>query len=421
MSRELKFFKVDKARHALVASVRFYQADLTGALDIARAVNPDLFVDDGIYLPSWTKFGADPVRAKGFFIATLQGIFEGKHGLDQLNADFQTRRKRGMKVAMLFLPGSMTNDNFGFACDIASDALRGFAVKAIYGGEGGMKNATAEKEVKEFIAKAEKDGKSVLLISRTMANRSFSIPQITEIYLAYDEGDNGATIQKMSRGLTPADADKVCHVFSLSFDPNRDDKFDRMIMTTADNYARKHGLSMSQALDVVLKTVDILSCQPDGAVKMHQDEYLAQLMQNNRLGRVIGRICNFDGVSASMIEAFAAADLKAFRAAQQAVAQKGKTRLVSLKKNRGKAPKDISASMLQKARETVVAIAENLDVIIYGTNAKTLDEAFKNMSKDLKLEHGVEKNLGISVGLVREAIDCGMINKNLLSVMERML
>lgn len=420
MSKALRHFTVDKSRHSLVALVRFYQADLTGALDVARKHDPELFVEDGIFLPSWSKFGADPVRAKGFFTIMLQSMFEGKHNLDQLNVDLQTRRGRGHKVSMMFLPASMTNDDFAIAGDIARDALN-IAVLPIYGGEGGMKNATAEKVVKDFISNAEKDGKSVLLLSRTMASRSFSIPQITEIFLAYDEGENGATIQKMSRGLTPYNPDKVCNVFSLSFDPNRDDKFDRMIMTTADNYAKNHNTNISNALDIVLQTVDILSCQPNGAIKMNADEYTEQLIVNNRLSRTIGRACSFDGISRDMIEAFAAADLKAFRVAKKKAAQKGKTRMVARKSARGAKPKDINASLLHKARETVVAIVENLDVIIYGTNSKSLDEAFKNMSKNLKLEHGIEDSLGISVGLIKEAIDCGMINKNLLSLMESRL
>jgi hypothetical protein len=423
MTKELRYFKVDKSRHALVAAVRFYQADLRGVMDIAREVDPDLFMDNGIYLPSWAKYGADPIRAKGFFVTMLQGIFEGKHGLDSINADLQTRRRtnRGPKVAMLFLPASMKNPDFALACQHATDALRGFAVMAIYGGEGGMKNATAEKEANDFVDAALKQGKSVLLVTRTMANRSFSVKHITEIYLAYDEGDNGATIQKMSRGLTPHNADKVCSVFSLSFDPNRDDKFDRIIMTAADNYARKHNVRMSDALDMVLRTVDVLKCLPNGAVPMVRDEYLGQLMQGNRLARTIGRICNFEHASADMIAAFAASDLKAFREAKQAVAQKGKTRLVSLKRKNGAKPKDIDANLLQRAREAIVNITEHLDVILWGTKAKTLDEAFVNMSKDLKLEHDIEKKLNISVGLVKEAIECGLINKNLLSLMESML
>ena len=140
--KTLKNFKVDPSRHALVADVAFYQADLTAAVEIARERDPSLFVEDGIFLPSWSKFGANPVKAKGFFVTVLEAIFKGKHSLDQLNADIQTNRKPGTKVVMMFLPASMTNPNFELAATIAKETLPAFAVMPIYGGDG-LTNAKA--------------------------------------------------------------------------------------------------------------------------------------------------------------------------------------------------------------------------------------------------------------------------------------
>lgn len=265
----LKHFKVDKSRHQLVVEVQFYQMNLASVVDIARKQEPDAFVQDGIFLPSWSKFAAQPVKAKGFFTNMLQAVFEGKGGDDSLNVDYQTgrRAKEGTKVAMMFLPGSTTNANLQEIKPIAEQALRGFNVILVSGAED-MSNATAEKDVKEAIELAEKAGQHVLILSAGMAQRSFSIPQITELYLCYDTGDNGATIQKMSRTLTPHTVGKIGRVVSLSFDPNRDDKFDAMLIETAQNYMKNKGIAdLKTALADVLRTVDIFNVSPTALLK----------------------------------------------------------------------------------------------------------------------------------------------------------
>jgi hypothetical protein len=325
----LKHFAVDVSRHDLVVDVEFYQMNLASVVEIARTAEPDAFVEDGIFLPSWSKFAAQPVKAKGFFTNMLQAVFEGKGGDDSLNVDLQTNRKakEGIKVAMMFLPGSTTNDNLKEIKPIAEQALRGFRIVLVSGAED-MSNATAEREVREAIELAEKANQHVLILSAGMAQRSFSVPQITELYLAYDTGDNGATIQKMSRTLTPHKAGKIGRVVSLSFDPNRDDKFDAMMIETAQNYKRNHNIpDLKQALADVLRTVDIFKCQPNGAVKIEIDEYLEQALSRKSIDRVIGKIAPVSELTPEEIHALASGNVEVFRSARKEAASRGKTRL----------------------------------------------------------------------------------------------
>jgi membrane-bound lytic murein transglycosylase len=53
------------------------------------------------------------------------------------------------------------------------------------------KNSTAESKVKDAIEKAKRNKQDVLILSAGMAQRSFSVDEITELYLAYDGGDAG--------------------------------------------------------------------------------------------------------------------------------------------------------------------------------------------------------------------------------------
>ena len=414
----LKYFKVDTSRHQLYVDVEFYQMNLASVVDIARNSEPDAFIEDGVFLPSWSKFSANPTKAKGFFTNMLQAVFEGKGGDDSLNVDFQTGRKakEGIKVAMMFLPGSTTNANLQEIKPIAEQALRGFRIVLVSGAED-ITNATAEQSVKEAIEIAEKLKQHVLIISVGMAQRSFSIPQITELYLAYDTGDNGATIQKMSRTLTPHKVGKIGRVVSLSFDPNRDDKFDAMLIETAQNYKKNSKApNLKKALGDVLRTVDIFKCQPAGAVKIEVDEYLQKALSRKSVDRVIGKIAPINELSREEIIALANGNVDVFRAARQVAAQRGKVRDNPIKKTRTGNRVDASEKELARAREMIVTIAQNIDIIRY-YGGSTIEEAFKLMDEEGKeIQDDVTQQFGVDYSLVKELVLTNFINRDLLDL-----
>jgi hypothetical protein len=415
----LKHFKVNPARHQLYVDVEFYQMNLASVVDRARTIEPDAFTQDGIYLPSWSKFAANPVKAKGFFTYMLQAVFEGKGGDDSLNVDLQTGRKRdeGLKVAMMFLPGSTTNTNLKEIKPIAEQALSGFRIVLVSGAEG-ISNATAEKFVKEEIERAEMANQHVLILSAGMAQRSFSIPQITELYLAYDNGDEGATIQKTSRSFTAHEEGKVARVISLSFDPNRDNKFDLMLIKTAQNYKLNHKIPDTKlALRDVLRTIDYFKCQPDGAIKIEVDTYLEEALSRKSIDKIIGKIAPIYELSREEIEALASGNADRFRDAREAaIAQRGKTRLNKVKKTRGKDRKDASEKELAKAREMIVTIAQNIDVIrFYGGD--TIEEAFELIDAEGEsAQRDYTRLFGVDYGLIKELVLTNFINRDLLDL-----
>jgi hypothetical protein len=413
----LKYFSVDVGRHQLYVDVEFYQMNLASVVDIARTAEPDAFIEDGVFLPSWSKFAAQPVKAKGFFTNMLQAVFEGRGGDDSLNVDLQTgrRAREGLKVAMMFLPGSTTNRNLEEIIPIAEQALRGFRIVAVYGEE--MTNATAEKRVREQIEIAAGLNQHVLILSAGMAQRSFSIPQITELYLAYDTGDNGATIQKMSRALTPDKQGKIGRVISLSFDPNRDDKFDSVMIETAQNYKRNHKIpDLKRALRDVLRTVDIFRCQPNGAVKIEVDDYLEEALARKSIDRLIGKVAPVRELSREEISALASGNVDVFRAARQATAQKGKTKLNSVKKSKGADRTEASEKELARAREMIVTIAQNIDIIRY-YGGDSIEAAFKLMDQDGEgIQEDVTRQFGVPYPMIRELVLTNFINRDLLDL-----
>jgi hypothetical protein len=415
----LKFFEVDTTRDLLVPDVEFYQMDLSGPVEASIAAGE---VDEEFKtLPSWSKFIAHPIKAKGFFTRTLQAIFLGQHGHDELNVDLQTdiiNRDRN-RVAMMFLPANARNELLEAAGDIAQEALPGFEVVVLCGSvkHNGKKitNRNAERTVKEII----EGNKSVLIIAAQMAQRSFSIPEITELYLAYDRGDNGATIQKMSRTLTPDDLDKVGRIFSLSFDPNRDDKFDAMILETAQNYrARGEARSLREALAEVLKSVDIYRCCPDGAVKINKDAYLEEALANNRISRVIGKIVNLNNLNSEALTALATGNSNYFRNDRQDTTKSGKTRDTVKQKAGAKTKTGKSAEKeMAKAREVVVTILENLDIIILGTNNTILIDAMVVIESDADMRACVEEEFGVAVETISYLFKNNIIKQDFVELL----
>lgn len=416
----LKHFVVDPKRHELVVDVEFYQMDLKRAVEFARQSDPELFVENGAFLPSWSKTRANPVKAKGFLTRMFEAVFLGQHGWDELNVDYQTgrRSKEGQRVAMMFMPSSTTNECLEEIAAIAQQALPGYRVVTVYGGED-MTNRTAEPIAKEEIEKAAKANQHVLLLSAGMAQRSFSVGAITELYLAYDSGDNGATVQKISRALTPDDIGKIGRIVSLSFDPNRDDKFDSLLLETAMNYKRNHNIaSAKEALRAVIKTVDIFRCTEEGALKIEVDEYLENAIERNSVSRVVGKVADLTPLSFNELKAIANGNIDYWRAAKQEAAQKGKTGLPGIGHNGSKRPTDdqASAKLIAKVREMITTVVENMDIIVHGTGTTILSDAFDNISNDPGKRQAVLEEFGLDFDLIRDLFDRNIINTDLIEL-----
>lgn len=416
----LENFFIDSTRHDLVVDVEFYQMDLTNAVEFARQADPEAFVEDGIYLPSWTKFAANPVKAKGFWTRMLQAVFLGQHGWDELNVDLQTERRasvEGQRVAMMFLSGSMRNENLAEAAALAQQALPGMKVISVYGEE--MTNRTAEKRVKDEIEIAKRNNQDVLLLSAGMAQRSFSVGAITELYLAYDEGDSGATIQKISRALTPEQSGKIGRIVSLSFDPNRDDKFDAMLIETALNYKRTHDKkSAKEAMRDVLRTVDIFRCSANGSIKLEADDYLEQAIERKSLSRVAGKTSNIWKMTPEMMSAVITGNVDVFRSTKQDPAERGKTKLSSsASKTKNSSSEEIShAKLIARVKEVITTVIENLDIVVYGTNTTNLHDAFNIIEQDVRKQYAIKEEFNLDFEIIRGLFDLGIINQDLVEL-----
>lgn len=294
--------------------------------------------------------------------------------------------------------------------------MSGFNILLVSGGNN-ISNGTAERAVNEAVEISYKNNKSLLILSAGMAQRSFSIPKMTEIYLAYDSGDNGATIQKISRVLTPDNVGKIGRVISLSFDANRDDKFDAMLIETAQNYKKNKKIDdLKEALRMVLKTVDIFKCHADGPAKLDVDTYLSEALARNSIDRIIGKIAPLDKFDPEMIQALASGNVEVFRAAMKTKIARGKTRLTQGKNSTKMSHITASDKEMARAREMIVTISQNIDIIRHYGGA-TIDETFAIMDAEgEEIQNEVTEQFGVKYDFIRELILNGFVNRNLLEL-----
>ena len=363
----LKYFQKNINLDKKYASVEGYQLDLRPVVVKSKKLYPN---EDE--LPSWSKFVANPKKGKGWYVTLIESMFNGKHNLygvdverlvDSTGFNLSDRR-----IAMIFFPDNTIVDNLIEVGKITQNVLSGWTIVVLNGKT--VQNAgECESKVDDIINSTTNN---ILIISAKMAQRSFSEELIDELYLAYDKGQDGATIQKMSRALTSNSPDKVARIFSLSFDPNRDDKLDTMVFQAALNQVEKKDKSdIREELKRVYNSIDIFSCNEDGvAIKFEVDEYVKRALEKKGISRVMGKKSDLTLLNKSQIKALLNGNIDYLRNEIKEKTEIGKTKdskpnLSNIPKNKKPSDNDI-----EKVREVIISIIEHSDVIMLAAKSK---------------------------------------------------
>ena len=154
-------------------------------------------------------------------------------------------------------------------------------------------NSKAEEKVIAEVQNAIHRGKRVIIVSKDMAARSFSIPEIDTVFLMYDGGLLSQTIQKCSRAFTPGKTYRRENktegtIVSLSLNGNREeiDPIDLYILSEA-NSINAADESLQESAKRILNSVNIF--QNDltyGAIEVDKDEYAEGLLKRSSLLKV---------------------------------------------------------------------------------------------------------------------------------------
>jgi transcriptional regulator of heat shock response len=414
--KTLKFFKKNINRDKVYASVEGYQLDLRPVVEKAKQLHGNH--DE---LPSWAKLVANPKKGKGWFITLLEGMFKGKHNLDCINVEGLVDSTNGelskRRVAMMFFPDNTKIEHLQIIKDIIQETLGGWKVIEL-NSKTVKNNSECESKVQEII---ESCNCNVMIIASKMAQRSFSEELIDELYLAYDRGQDGATIQKMSRALTSNSINKIARIFSLSFDPNRDDKLDTMVFQAALNQIEKKGKSdIREELKRVYKSIDIFSCGSDGiANKLNVDEYVKQALDKKGISRVMGKKSDLTLLTKTQIQSLLNGNVDYLRNEIKERAEMGKTRDSKPKmSDRSKIEKP-SENDIEKVREVVISMIEHSDVIMLAAKnkgAKNITEALEVFEKN-KWTPILEDEFGVKYEVVKYLFTMGIIKSEWVNLL----
>jgi hypothetical protein len=239
--------------------------------------------------------------------------------------------------------------------------------------------------------------------------------------LAYDKGQDGATIQKMSRALTSNSPHKVARIFSLSFDPNRDDKLDTMVFQAALNQVEKKGKSdIREELRRVYNSIDIFSCDNNGkAIKLDVDDYVRQALEKKGISRVMGNKSDLTLLTKTQIQSLLNGNVDYLRNDIKERAEMGKTKNSKPKVSdliENEKPSELDVN---KLREVIISILENFDYLMSaGKNkgAKNVEEMF-TVFENNKWESLVQKKFNVPYEVIKYLVVVGVIKKEWVNLL----
>jgi hypothetical protein len=237
------------------------------------------------YNPSFTKASKNVSKNQGFWIGLYKSLIGVSPITDANDYCLSNCIEVEPNCVMQFV--SMTNAQMEKLGSLSKSILNTLYEVVVVNGNG-VKGEYAEQYVKDAIRSARMKGKKVWIIASQMCQRSFSIPEINVVLLTYDNGEVGATVQRMSRALTAGNITKVGHIISLSIDGNRDDKIAPMILDAAKQVAEHEGIDIVTALKKVMKSTPIFQMGENGYnLELNPDDYAREIFSSSSSHRIM--------------------------------------------------------------------------------------------------------------------------------------
>lgn len=373
-------------------NVKFYQLDWGKFVPITEGFDPEV-------TPSFSKAIQDVNRAQGFWRGLAESLVGKARGeLANLGADQCTLSGfigEGVDSVMMFVSGAAKKKEMTRLGEVLSGILTDWEVKVVNGDH--TSNANAEQKVKQWIDIAKDNGKrGVWLVSANMATRSFSVSDINVVLLAYDAGDQAATIQKISRALTPGGGKSTGHIVSLSLVAGRDDKTDAIILESAKKVAEQQNVDIEEALRRVHRTMPIFTIDDGYAVQLEVSDYLNKVLNLRSCARVAVRrgalIMHFE----ELTELLRGVSKARNRVDQPEVELTPGSKFKDPANPRGTGNRDVTKASIENTRLRLQNLAEQSEFFVYFSDFEpSVENLFSNLEKveELKLSFIEEFNI----------------------------
>lgn len=235
-------------------------------------------------MPSWTKIWGKPLANKQFIGSLLKSLT----GEDSLRRELNLSALADIPVDCFMLLVSANKKEMNQIKDIANREIPDWHVKILNGDH--TSNKKAESETKREINEAKIAGKKgVIIIANQMGSRSYSVSEIQSTVIAYDRGSVDATSQKTSRCLTPGSTydgsvKEFGMIVDLSFDPNRSENIERLILEEAIQVQRSgEAEDFAKAVKYVLSSVDMFKMNEYGLPVQVSEEDMFGIFGDNEV------------------------------------------------------------------------------------------------------------------------------------------
>lgn len=386
------------------------------------SLKKDVETLDETVQPSWTKIWGKPNGNKAF----ITKLFLSLTGEEPLRQEINLSNLTGDSIDCFMMLVSANNKEMKQIKEIAERAIPNYHIKILNGDFTDNKKAEYEtlKEINEARI-AGKDG--VIVIANQMGSRSYSVPAIQATVIAYDRGGVDATVQKVSRCLTPAtekkplynlSIDKPCgHILDMSFDPNRSENVERLLVDEIIQVGKSEDLDFPTATSYVLSSIDCFKVRYGTAVEVTEEDMFTLLGDNDSLLRVADVTVDVES-ALDLIDDLAnvKAAGKQDKKTKEAISTAKNTIREGLQTNR--APTDTEKRQLEKIiNDAIRALNMSATSVFNLAGAgNTYRECINNIGNDAEDAQEFEELFGVSTYVVEEILNRELLNEPILDV-----
>lgn len=365
--------------------------------------------------PSFAKASKNVKKCHGFWSGLIRSLIGESKNIDANDYSLFNCINEDPQSVIMFV--NMYNGQQKELNKIVKAIISEFYDVYVINGDEVKGNKFAEDYVQDKIRIAKEKGKHVWIIASQMCQRSFSIPDINVALLCYDNGEKGATVQKMSRALTAGSDNKTGHIISLSIDGNRDDKVTSMILETAKKLAEHEDIDIISALRKVMKTLPVFQMDRDGElVELKVDEYSKEIFNSSNSHRLVvnkDRLLSLteDDLSYSILMGIEVSKLK--KEKQIVSLQKGKT----FQPTSTKSKTHFEKSEIDEMRTKLNNIIDKTDYCIKEIRKNRGKIAYDNFVNLLNESRFIQESIGVNYFEFTTLVNENLIDKSLISIL----
>jgi uncharacterized protein YjgD (DUF1641 family) len=260
---------------------RFYCTEVQSLLDEVNSLPAEI-------QPSWNKIWGRPLANEAF----VAGLLASLVGENELRPELNLEAISAEPLDCFMLLVSANKREMSQIAEISRRVIPAWHVKVLNGDF--TSNRDAERQTRIELNRARLDGKrGMIILANQMGSRSYSVSEIQATVIAFDRGSVDATLQKVSRCLTPGklwdgSVKTQGHILDLSFDPNRAENIEKIILDEAVQVQRAGTApDFARAVKFVLSNINLFRVNQYGyPIEVTESDMFAVYSNNDIMLRV---------------------------------------------------------------------------------------------------------------------------------------